>query len=374
MNTRFNMLQYPFEKSNFNFHDLEKFLEWCVEQDVSDITIQNEERITCEIHGKKHLVTQRRLNKSDVASIIRGIHSTGAESTLNGGEELDFAWVARIEKEKQYRFRANIKSIYVLGDRGYSATMRYIKNKAPELHELNLPQEVIQALYSKKGIAIVSGPTGSGKSTTLAAVIQHRLGEIDAHIKISTFEKPIEFIFDHVVKHTSSISQCEIETHIPTFERGVRNSLRTRSDIVLIGEARDYATISAVIDASMVGPLVYTTCHTNNAAEIPARMLNVFPENEKEAAFMNLIDNLELLLTQKLVPSIDGKRVAIREYIILTQELKDVLIESGMAKVTYTLRKLIKEHGRTMLEDLTDKFIAGHISEEVFLDYRKDLH
>lgn len=367
------MLKYPFEKANFTYQDIEDFVEWCVEQDVSDITIQNEEIITCEIHGKKHLVTQRRLNKSDVASIIRGIHSTGAESTLNSGDELDFTWVARIDKEKQYRFRINIKSIYVLGDRGYSITMRYIKNKAPALNELNLPQEVIEALYRKKGIVIVSGPTGSGKSTTLAAVIQHRLGEENAHIKISTFEQPIEFIYDHVEKHTSSISQCEILTHIPTFERGVRNSLRTRSDVILIGEARDYPTIAAVIDASMVGPLVYTTCHTNNVAEIPARLLNAFPENEKEAAFMNLIDNIELLLTQKLISSTNGKRVAIREYIILNQELKDLLIDGGIARITYTLRKLLKEYGRTMLEDLTDKFIQGEITEDVFIEYRKEL-
>lgn len=370
---RFNMLEYPKELPNFTHMDLPEFIEWCVNNEVSDITIQNEEKITCEVHGKKHLVTKRRLTKSDVASVLRYIHSTGAETILNGGEEIDFAWIAKLDKERQYRFRVNVKSMTIFGDRGYSLTMRYIKNKAPELDTLELPKEVIDVFYKKRGIIIVSGPTGSGKSTALASVIQHRLGEENAHIKISTFEKPIEFTYEHVEKHTASISQCEIEMNIPSFERGVRNSLRTRSDVVLIGEARDYPTILAVIDASMVGPLVYTTCHTNNVAEVPARLLNVFPENEKEAAFMNLIDNLELIITQKLIPSIDGKRIAIREYIILTQELKDLLIDGGFARVTYNLRKLVKEYGRTMLEDLTDKLIQGKITEEVFVEYRRDI-
>lgn len=370
---RFNMLAYNNQMPNFTINDLDDFTEWCVKNEVSDITLQNEESITCEIHGKKHLVTNRKLTKSEVSAIVRFIYSSGSDSILNGGEEIDFAWVCKIDKERQYRFRVNAKSIYTANDRGYSITMRYINSKAPELSTLNLPQEVIDVFYKKRGIVIMSGPTGSGKSTSLASIIQHRLGEEDAHVKISTFEKPIEFTYDHVVKHTSSISQCEIETNIPSFERGVRNSLRTRSDVVLIGEARDYPTIRAVIDASMVGPLVYTTCHTNNVAEVPARLLNVFPENEKEAAFMNLLDNLEMIITQKLIPSIDGKRLAIREYIILTQELKDLLIDGGIARVTYNLRKLVKEYGHTFLEDLTDKLIQGLITEEIFYEIRKDL-
>lgn len=372
-NSRFNMLSYPNEQPNFNVNDLEDFVEWCVENNVSDITLQNEERITCEIYGKKHLVTKRRLNKSEVSAIIRHIYSSGSDSILNGGEEIDFAWVAKIDKNRQYRFRVNAKSIYTSNDRGYSISMRYISNKAPQLSSLKLSNSMIEAFYSKKGIILISGITGSGKSTLLASVIQHRLGEENAHLKISTFEKPIEFTYDHIEKYTSSISQCEIEVNIPSFERGVRNSLRTRSDVVLIGEARDYPTIRSVIDASMVGPLVYTTCHTSNVAEIPARLLNVFPENEKEAAFMNLIDNLEMLITQKLVESADGKRVAIREYIIFTQQLKDLLIDGGFARVTYNLRKLVKEYGHTFLEDLTDKLIAGEITEEVFFKEKKDL-
>lgn len=371
--SKFIPITYPESITSFQSSDLDNFLEWCVKQEVSDITFQNEERILCEIHGKKHFVTSKRLTKSEVAHLIKSMHSAGADSVLNSGEELDTAFVSKIDKNRQYRFRMNAKSILTHNDKGFSITLRYINNFAPKLETLNLREDVLDCFYRKNGIVIVSGPTGSGKSTLLASIIQHRLAEEDAHIKISTFESPIEFTYDHIEKKTSSISQCEIGTHMPSFVRGVRNSLRTRSDIVLIGESRDYATSKAMINASMVGPLVYTTCHTNNVAEIPARLINDFPENEKEAEFVNLIDNLELLLTQKLVPSVDGKRVAIREFLILTQEMKDLLIEGGLNRVTINLRKMVKQYGQTFLQDLTEKLISGKITEEEFYITKKQL-
>lgn len=369
----FNPLIYPEQVTSFQSSDLNLFLEWCVNNEVSDITFQNEERILCEIHGKKHLVTSKRLTKSEVANLIKTMHSVGADSVLNSGEEIDTAFVAKIDKKREYRFRINAKSILTHNDKGFSITLRYINNFAPKLETLNLNEEVLNCFYKKNGIVIVSGPTGSGKSTLLASIIQHRLAEDNAHIKVSTFESPIEFTYDHIDKKTSSISQCEIGVHMPSFVRGVRNSLRTRSDIVLIGESRDYITSKAMINASMVGPLVYTTCHTNNVAEIPARLINDFPENEKQSEFVNLIDNLELLITQKLIPSADGKRVAIREYLILTQEMKDLIIEGGLNRVTINLRKMVTQYGQTFLQDLTDKLILGKITEEEFYKTKKQL-
>lgn len=365
-------LHYETERSNFIGRDLEKFAEWCVKHDTSDITLQNEEKIVCEIHGNKHLVTTRRLNKADLSSILTYIHSPGLEATLNTGEDVNFSWTAKIDKNKHFRFRVNAKSIQINSERGYSITMRYIKSEAPHLKSLNLPSPMIDTFYNKRGIIIVSGPTNSGKSTLLASVIQFRVSEKNSHIKVSTFEDPIEFVHD-VEKFTSSISQCEIGINIPSFSRGVKNSLRTRSDIVFIGETKDRETIEAVIESAMTASLVYTTCHTNNVAEVPARLLTLIPENEKESGFMNLIDNLDMIITQKLIPSINNKRIAIREYVILTQAFKDILIEGGIPRITYNLRKIVKEHGQTFLQDLTEKFIEGLISEEVFYDIKKEL-
>lgn len=361
---------YNNESSNFNAYDLDNFLFWAVENEVSDITIQNEEMVFCEIYGKKHKVNNKRLSKTDLMGIITKIHSDGAVSTLNSGEEIDYAYFIKKDKYTTYRFRVNMKSISILGDKGFSLSLRVIKNIPPSIESLNLPEDMLMAFKSRKGLIAVAGPTGSGKSTLLASVIAWRLIDKDAHIKVSTYESPIEYTYEYLDTQTSTISQMEIKYNIPSFGDGVRNSLRTRSDVVLVGEARDYDTISATINAVMTGPLVYTTTHSNNCSEMLARLINVFPENERISRLVDLVTNTKMFVTQNLVPSIDGKRIAIREYIIFNQEIIDLILEAEFDKITHTMRKIVKQYGKTFLEDLTEKYHQGLISQEVFEEYR----
>jgi defect-in-organelle-trafficking protein DotB len=190
-----------------------------------------------------------------------------------------------------------MKSISILGDKGFSLSLRVIKNIPPDIETLKLPEDMLQAFKSRKGLIAVAGPTGSGKSTLLASVIAWRLIDENAHIKVSTYEKPIEYTFEYLDTKTSSISQMEIGLNINSFADGVHNSLRTRSDVVLVGEARDYDTISATINAVMTGPLVFTTTHANNCSEMLARLINVFPNNERIPRLVDLVTNLKMLVT-----------------------------------------------------------------------------
>jgi defect-in-organelle-trafficking protein DotB len=363
-------IAYVNESSNFTAYELEDFLIWAVKNNVSDITIQNDEVLFCEIHGKKHKVHSKRLSKADLIGIITKIHSDGAVATVNSGEEIDYAFNVK-EGKLNHRFRVNIKSVTVAGDKGFSLSIRVLNSKPPRIEELNLPEDMLKAFKSKRGLIIVSGATGSGKSTTLASVIVWRMTDPDAHIKISTYESPIEYTFDDYETPTATISQMEIGTNLQgTFGDGARNSLRTRSDVVLIGESRDYDTISATINAAMTGPLVYTTLHTNNASEIIARLINVFPSNERKARIVDLITNLKMLVTQALVPSVDGKRLAVREYVIFNQEIVDLLLEADFDQITHVMRRIVKQYGKTFLEDLTEKYEQGLISKEVFEEYK----
>jgi defect in organelle trafficking protein DotB len=360
---------------NGHFHtaELEKLFLWCVNNKVNDLTLQNEEAIICEIDSKKHHVTSNRLTLSDMNNIISHLHSPGAVSEINSGREIDFAWSLKKDKYTTYRFRINAKSAQVLSDKGYCLSIRVIPNKAPELHTLNLPQGMLDAFCVKDGMIYVTGPTGSGKTTLLASVIQARLQNPDSHLKISTFESPIEMVYDDIIKPTSVITQNEIGVHMGSFALGGRNSLRTRSDVVLIGEARDYDTIDAVLNVAMTGPLVYTTCHTNNVSEVPARLINVFPENIKQARLVDMIDNMRMIVTQKLIEAKTGGRIAIQEYLIFNQDIKDRLIDSDLNRITYTMRNIMKTEGHSFLEDLTQKLDAGLITSHVFEKIKKDL-
>lgn len=371
MTSAFQSLLYG--NGHFHTSGLEKLFLWCVENKVNDLTLQNEEAIICEIDSKKHHITKNRLTLSDMNTIISYLHSPGAVSEINSGKEIDFAWSLKKDKYTTYRFRINAKSAQILSDKGYSLSIRVIPNKAPDLYTLNLPQDMLDAFCVKDGMIYVTGPTGSGKTTLIASVIQARLQNPDSHLKISTFESPIEIVYDDIVKPTSVITQNEIGVHMGSFSLGGRNSLRTRSDVVLIGEARDYDTIDAVLNVAMTGPLVYTTCHTNNVSEVPARLINVFPENIKQARLVDMFDNMRMIVTQRLIEAKAGGRIAIQEYLIFNRDIKDRLIDSDLNRITYTMRNIMKTEGHSFLEDLTQKLDADLITPAVFEQIKKDL-
>lgn len=364
----FEPICYKNTSSRFTPYDLEDFLIWAVKNEVSDITIQNEEMLFCEIHGKKHRVYEKKLSKADLIGIITKIHSEGAISTLNSGQQIDYAYSVKENRDLVHRYRVNMKSISIMGDKGFSLSIRVLNNRPPLLESLNLPEDMIKAFKSRRGSVYVSGPTGSGKSTLLASIIAWRMSDPNAHIKISTYENPIEYTYEYLDSQTATISQVEIGSNIESFAEGVRNSLRTRSDVVLVGEARDYETISASIYAAMTGPLVFSTTHTNNVAEVISRLISVFPESEKESALIDLVTNLKMLINQNLVTSVDGKRVPIREYLIFNDEIVDLILDSDLSQITQTMRRIMKKHGKTFYEDLSDKFKQGIISKETF-DY-----
>ena len=358
-------LKYPKEPVKFGANDIEEFVLWCVEQDASDITIQNEEQIFCEIHGRQVRVTNKRLSKAELTEIISAIYkSDGAISKLNGGQDVDLPWSIRIDRNRTLRFRVNITSVFVDGHKGFSITIRTIKNRAPLLESLKVPQPIIDNMSPKQGLVIVSGATGSGKSTLLASILDYRMRDKEAHLKILTYEAPIEYVYDDVPRPTTIISQTEIGNHLPTFVDGVRNALRRKPSIIVMGEMRDKETIGEGVTASMTGHCVYGTLHSNGATDAIRRMVNVFDPAEKNARAIDILTSLKLVVGQMLLPTLDGKRVAVREYLVFNDEIVDRLLEAGVENLTYETRKVLLEHGRTFLQDTQEKFDEGLISKQ----------
>ena len=355
-------IKYPDEPPRFSGNDIEPFIMWCVKSDASDITIQNEEQIFCEIHGKMVKVTDRRLSKSEVSDLICAIYkSDGALSKLNGGEDVDLPWSIKVNRDETMRFRVNMTTIFADGHKGFSITIRTIKNRAPLLEDLNLPKEIIENISPKQGLIIIAGATGSGKSTLLASVLDWRMRDPDAHLKILTYEAPIEYVYDDVIKPTTIISQSEIYVHLPSFADGVRNALRRKPSIILMGEMRDKETIGEGVTASMTGHLVYGTLHSNGVADAIRRMVNVFDSAEKNARAIDILTSLKMVIAQMLLPSTDGRRVPIREYMVFTEEIVDNLLEAGVDNLTYQARKMLLLHGKTFLQDAQEKYDEGKI-------------
>lgn len=360
-------LLYPDEPPRFTRRDIEPFFVWAAEQRCSDITIQTGENIVLEIHGKKLRVTKRRLTQAEVMDMVVSLfESTSAAGAMAGTTALDFAYVARPDRAGRFRFRVNATATDFDGARGVQITARTITSSPPTFDELGIEEEIRLAFAPNEGLILVTGATGSGKSTLLAAGIRGLVEDPDAHLKVITYEAPIEYVYDEIEKPSSIVSQHEIGRHLPSFVEAVRNALRRAPDIILLGEARDAETIGEAVTAAMTGHLVYSTVHSSGFADTIRRMVNSFPEGEKNARAVDIISNLRMVISQQLVPSTDGKRVALREYVIFNEEIVDLLLAGGVEQLTASCRRVLISHGRSFLKDAKEKLAAGRISRKVY--------
>lgn len=359
----------PDEPSRLMGRDIDRLLVWATSVGASDVTIKSSDQLFLEIHGRKYRATRRRITNAEVLELI--VHMFGNESPkakLSGKEDIDFAYDLRPEKGVRYRFRVNATPINAEGASGVEITIRTIPSKPPQLSSLHLEPQLLSSMAPRQGMVVVAGGTGSGKSTLLAAIIRNLAEDPDGHRKILTYESPIEYVYDEVDKPTTSIAQSEIGKHLSSYAEGTRNALRRKPDIILVGEARDAESIGEAVTASMTGHCLYTTVHANGFADTIRRMVNVFPDGEKNARAVDIISSLRLVIAQRLVPSVDGRRVALREFVVMNDEIADTILDGGVGLITATCRTVLTRHGQSFLQDAKIKLAEGRITERVYAE------
>lgn len=360
-------LKYPNEPQYFTSRDIDPFFTWASEQGASDITIQTGESIVLEVFGKLYRVTNRKMTPPEVLDIVANLYKNeGIKATLSGSSDADFAYQIRPSRDKMFRFRVNAVPIIVSGSRGIEITCRSIPDIPPPLEDIGLEPELIEAMAPKVGMVIITGGTGSGKSTLLASFIRYLLEQTDGHRKFVTYESPVEYVYDKVNKPSSIIAQTEIASCLPTFSAGTRNALRRKPAVILVGEARDAETIGEAVTASMTGHLLFSTVHSNGFVDTIRRMVNVFSEHEKNGRAVDIISSLKVVVSQRLVPSTDGRRVALREYVIMSEEIVDILLQNGVENLTRSCREVLKKYGRSFAQDAKTKYEEGRISHRTY--------
>lgn len=365
-------LLYPKEPPRFLKKDLEDLFLWATEQGASDINFQTGSPVMLDIYGKKHKVTRRKLIQSEIQEIVVVMYGNeSAKGQLAGSKDIDCAYEIKPNRHARLRFRINATAINIEGTTGIQITARTIPIDIPFLKDMKLAKDLEDNIVPNKGMVVVTGATGSGKSTLLAAIVRSIADNPDSHKKILTYEAPIEFVYDAIKPEPVStlISQCEIGKHLPSFADGTRNALRRKPDIIIVGESRDAETIGEAVTASMTGHLLYTTVHSNGFADTIRRMVNVFPEGERNAKAVEIITNLKVVISQVLVPGVDGKRVALREYVIMNNDIVDELLNQGLDNLANACRKILMNHGCSFLDDAQQKFDEGKISKEVLKDF-----
>ena len=356
-------LMYPREPTRFENTSLDDLLVYCQQIGASDITIQTGEPIIVEVYGRIHKITRRKLINTEVGDILNAIYGPNGTTQIMRGTDLDTHYEVRPSRHERYRYRVNGVGCNVEGHEAIQITIRTIPGIPPDIASLNLPQAVLDSMAPQEGIVYITGATGSGKSTLLASIIKSIAEDPNSNRKILTYESPIEFVYDSVVMPSSVVAQSEIPKNLPTFAAGVRNALRRKPHLILVGEARDPETISAALEAALTGHPVYTTLHTNGVAETIRRLVGSFQQEERSGRTIDIIETMRLIVWQKLVPSIDGKRIALREFLVFTEELRDKLLVCDPDNITQAPRDLLYQHGQPMIHDVEAKFKEGLLSE-----------
>lgn len=357
---------FPNEPLRLTDSIFEQILIHCSKLNASDITLQTNQPIYAEIYGRILKMTRRPLANNEVGEMLNLMYGPNGTAQLSSGIDVDTHYEVRPNRSERFRFRINATSCLVEGHNGIQLTARTIPTDPPALESMNLPPGIIQAIAPTQGVVYVTGATGSGKSTLLASIIRYIAEQPDCHRKILTYESPIEFVYDHVHTTSAVVSQSEIPRHLPSFAAGVRNALRRKPHLILVGESRDTETISAVMEAAMTGHPVYTTLHSNGVSETIRRLVNTFPAAERHGRTVDLFETIRLLIWQKLVPTVDGKQVALREFLVFDENIRDQLLQTPIENVTAMTRQLLKAHGQTILHDAERYYHQGVISDRTY--------
>lgn len=327
--------------------EIEKWFRAAIKADASDLHLKVGMPPKLRIHSKLKSTTGEPMTEQQIEDLVFEIMSPDQKKFFLENGALDFAY--QVGQMDRFRINAFRQRSYI------SLAARRISGKIPPFESLHVPPVVEKIAESHDGLILVTGPTGSGKSTTIASMIDHINSTTAAHIV--TIEDPIEFL--HVDKK-SIVSQREIGIDVPSFEDALRSMMRQDPDVVLVGEIRDNTTLTAAMRAAETGHLVFGTLHANNCSQTIQRILDMFPQEERDLARQTFALTIRAVISQQLLPGIrpDVKRVPAIEIMINTPIVRKLISESregdlpaairagageGMQDFTESLRRLVEE-------------------------------
>ena len=334
-----------------------------VEKKASDLFFAPFAPAKIKIDGKIMPVNKLEMTPKMVKQAAIELMDEDLLETFNRELEVDFA----ISEPGLGRFRVN-----VFHQRGNVAmVLRYITAEMPTLDELGMPEQLKELVMLKRGLVLMVGAAGNGKSTTLAAMINYRNDKTSSHI--ITIEDPIEFL--HPNKQ-SIVNQREVGLDTKSYGRALKSAMRAAPDVIQIGEIRDNESMQAAIDMAGTGHLVLATLHSNNAPETLDRIINMFPQQQHAQVFMDLGHYLRAIISQRLVRARNGKRVAAVELLLNTPHIKDLILKGDISEVKEALKESGEKGMQNYDEALLGLYKAGTITLEeamIHADSRSNL-
>lgn len=365
------------EPARFGRDEFNSLLMYAKQINASDIHVQSGSRILMRVQGDMQPITRRRIDDSEMSEICRVLYDgDNGELQLRTGKPLDNAYSLKVNRDSSLRFRWNATGCEIRGGFGIKFTLRELPEIPPELQKGELGTAIVNSLYPDEGLILVCGATGSGKSTLLAGMIRNRLEDPDAHENILEASSPIEFVYTKILANpncTSTISQSSVPGHLPSFAAAIPNFLRCDPDRIIIGESRDAATIKASTLAAQTGHALYSTVHANSVPGVFLRLMQSLPSEEVASELGSVIEASRLIICQKLLRSTDGRRVAVRESLILDQDIrKEILLAASrsLSELPNALTGIVREAGTPMWRHAEALAEQGRL-DAVYVDLMK---
>lgn len=332
--------------------EITELLVFAQKNNASDLHLSTESPPILRLHGDMIPMKMPPLTAEAIKRMLYSIMTEQQRTDYERDLELDFA----ISFSQEMRFRVNAFNT----TRGPAAVLRSIPTKVLTLEQLGAPPVLAELTNLSKGLVLVTGPTGSGKSTTLAAMVNHINENHEKHIL--TIEDPVEFVH-HSKK--SLVNHREVGSSTNSFARALKSALREDPDVILVGELRDLETIQLAMTAAETGHLVFGTLHTSSAPKTVDRIIDVFPANDKEMIRAMLSVSLEAVITQGLLKRADGQgRVAVHEIMLGTPAIRNLIRENKIPQITSMMQTGSKLGMRTMKDSVTALLHQGVITEE----------
>ena len=344
---------------------LDALLSWAYDAGASRIAFTTGHPVWVRVHGINRRVTEQSLDEMEIASIANHLYGADGTARLQGGRAFDVAYSIYRTRLERLRFRLNATPIRSSRSHDANIVLRPIPELPPTLEQQRVEPGILAAYRPRDGMVIVSGATGSGKSTLIAGFTMAKLLDPRGNHNINEGAAPIEYMMDRVKSPSSTITQTEIPRDLPAFEDFIIGCMRREPTDIIVSDCRDGSTMTSAVQAAISGHVLTTTIHASDVPLTMLRIASLCPPNERDNVISQVAQSLRLVINQRPVISTDGRRTALREFLVFYSKLRMRFLQTTPGEWPALTRRAVEEQGQSYAVSIRRAVEEGRLTPEV---------